>query len=279
MNNRLQNIKLIAFDIDGTLTNNHSVISPENCNALQILETKGYEIALCSGRQAADIAYVAKQMQLHKFHILSLNGAYCIHAACNTPFFSCTLNANAVKQCINIFNTQNSVYNCFHGNTLIHNRRPEYEQDPSFWTEERKFRRSLVQQFYGDDYINEFAIKGFHKITYVNLHDKTELLQLKQKMMQLSNVDITSSWDCNFEIMPQNCNKGIALLTLAHILQIEKEDILCFGDNENDIPMFDSCFHSVCVSTGNENAMMKSKYIAKNENYNGVFKFLQQYIL
>ncbi|MGY5190250.1 UNVERIFIED_CONTAM: Cof-type HAD-IIB family hydrolase, partial [Bacillus amyloliquefaciens DSM 7 = ATCC 23350] len=48
-------MKLIAIDLDGTLLNSESVISPENRADLQRADESGILVDICTGRDTFDV--------------------------------------------------------------------------------------------------------------------------------------------------------------------------------------------------------------------------------
>ena len=68
--------KVLALDLDGTLTNSDKIITPRTKAALQAAAQKGVCIVLASGRPTVGIEPLAKELELGKYGgcILSYNG-------------------------------------------------------------------------------------------------------------------------------------------------------------------------------------------------------------
>ena len=68
--------KILALDLDGTLTNTDKIITPRTKAALQAAAQKGVCIVLASGRPTVGIEPLAKELELEKYGgcILSYNG-------------------------------------------------------------------------------------------------------------------------------------------------------------------------------------------------------------
>ena len=69
--------KLLALDIDGTLTNSQKQISPKTRQALMEAQQKGLRLILASGRPTDGVRPLARQLEMEKYggFILSYNGA------------------------------------------------------------------------------------------------------------------------------------------------------------------------------------------------------------
>ena len=68
--------KILALDLDGTLTNTDKIITPRTKAALQAAAQRGVCIVLASGRPTVGIEPLAKELELEKYGgcILSYNG-------------------------------------------------------------------------------------------------------------------------------------------------------------------------------------------------------------
>ena len=81
------------------------------------------------------------------------------------------------------------------------------------------------------------------------------------------------------EIGSLNDTKASGLLQLGKLLNIPSEQILVFGDGDNDIEMFTTFENSVCMANGTNKVKTLSRYITKNNNNNsGVAEGINYYI-
>lgn len=78
-----KDIRVLALDLDGTLTNDQKVVTPATRAALDAAAAKGVTIVLASGRPTAGIMPLAKELGLDKKGgcILSYNGGAIIDCA------------------------------------------------------------------------------------------------------------------------------------------------------------------------------------------------------
>ena len=73
----MNNIRLLAIDIDGTLVSDKFIISQANEEALHKAEEAGVILALASGRPFESCMELADRLKLKsKYHIVS-DGAWC----------------------------------------------------------------------------------------------------------------------------------------------------------------------------------------------------------
>ena len=78
-----KDIRVLALDLDGTLTNDQKVVTPATRAALDAAAAKGVTIVLASGRPTAGVMPLAKELGLDKKGgcILSYNGGAIIDCA------------------------------------------------------------------------------------------------------------------------------------------------------------------------------------------------------
>jgi Cof subfamily protein (haloacid dehalogenase superfamily) len=91
-------------------------------------------------------------------------------------------------------------------------------------------------------------------------------------------VSIVSSFSNNIEIMNHGISKGNAVKILAAYYGIKKEEIICFGDAENDISMLE--YAGLGIAMGNAEAYVKEKadYVTDTNDNDGVAKAIEKYI-
>lgn len=70
------NYRIIALDLDGTLTNSRKEIPASTLRALLDIQEMGYKVVLASGRPTPGMRHLAAKLQLDKYgsYILSYNG-------------------------------------------------------------------------------------------------------------------------------------------------------------------------------------------------------------
>ena len=95
--------------------------------------------------------------------------------------------------------------------------------------------------------------------------------------MKNINVEVTNSLGNNLEIGKKGCSKGTALEKLTALLNMDMENTMCFGDNENDRDMIIKAGIGVAMANGEEGVKSAADYITKSNNEDGfaeaVYKF------
>jgi hypothetical protein len=73
-----------------------------------------------------------------------------------------------------------------------------------------------------------------------------------------------------------NVHKGHGLLKICELLGISPNQVLAFGDGENDIDMLRVAGYSVAMSNGMSNTIAASKYVTESNDEGGVGVFIER---
>lgn len=81
-----------------------------------------------------------------------------------------------------------------------------------------------------------------------------------------------------FDIVNNNVSKGNAIKYLLKVLNINKENSICFGDSINDIEMFKSVGISVAMGNSIKEIKNIADYITDTNDNDGISKFFDKYL-
>ena len=233
-------LRMIVSDLDGTLLTNHHTIHPDNVTALRGAIAAGVVFAVASGRTAASCARILSAHHIPHSYIIAVNGCEIVSPSGEVLERHHLANATA-KEAMGIFRFS-GLDACLYseGSIVYTSRRMLLEQEGL--PEETDLDRGLL-------------IRGVHvRAGEAALLDELEKSPLKTFCVcragqerafeaarlacgQIPGVELTSSWRDNFEVMPLSVNKGAAVASLARRLGIAREEVIAFGDYDNDIPM------------------------------------------
>ena len=109
------NIRVLALDLDGTLTNDEKVVTPRTRAALDAAAAQGVTIVLASGRPTAGILPLAKELGLDKKGgcILSYNGGKIVDCRTGETLVEKTLDPALVPGLCDFAAAQDAPYDLF----------------------------------------------------------------------------------------------------------------------------------------------------------------------
>lgn len=283
----IQKISLIALDIGGTLLSDDNTISKLNLESIKMAKQNGIKIALATAREYSSTKYISKSIDCD-YGVFS-NGSHLFDLNNLKSLRSSLIQTQAVLE----------IYKyCKENNLYIHLNQETCEVSDEMkyfnlkhhllnetYPEELKSSCYLIQNLM--EYIKHNIIT---KIVIVSEHNLEEhIVQLKQ-ILNKYNLFITE-YNMNLyetiiaktinyiEIGSSSDTKASGLLQLGKIFNISPEQILVFGDGDNDIEMFATFENSVCMANGTNKAKTLSKYVTtKNNNNSGVAEGINYYI-
>lgn len=272
-------IKLIVTDLDGTFLNtNHVTIPKENIEAFKRAHEMGVKVAIASGRTKILTDYLLEQLPFLDYLITS-NGAitYDLHTG---KVVCSTLMSNSKS--VEIFNTLKDyslIYEIyFDGNCYMNN-----ESYAMFDTEHvSPHIHALLKDFIKPVQSLEALIngKGIEKLNILSLSGE-ERLEIESNISDVafaSSFPIVKGVNGNLEMTDKNATKGFAVKGLAEALHISKENIMCFGDGENDCPMLEYADYSFAMANGNDLAKATAKFTTDTNDNFGVAKAINKYV-
>jgi Cof subfamily protein (haloacid dehalogenase superfamily) len=273
-----QMFKLVAIDIDGTLLNSQRNISNENKRVIMKAAEKGVRIIICSGRVFTGARYFARQLQLND-PIISCNGAEIREIDTSRLLFGSYIN---LEDCIEITDI------CRHENIYVHTYVGE-----TMYTERLEFGSKLYalinRQLPRKDRIDIRVVKNLKRVFQLNKVPASKfvvvsevsghLSRVKKLIRKIKTVDITSSFSDNIEIVNRGVDKGSALKYLSEQLNINRNEIIAIGDNENDRTMFEFAGLSAVMGNAGEHLKDIAGYVTSDNDNEGVSEVFKKFVI
>lgn len=240
--------KLIAVDLDGTLLDNNSMISDENIKAIKYAINKGVIVIPCTGRAIQGITKFNFLVELCSFAV-AYNGGMVINLKNKKTIYNCPLlNSDA---------------------NFIINKGLEYNTNICVWSDNNLYCNKINQ--YTLSYskisgVNPIEFNNTHffddkVITKVLWHDEKENVSdfLKSMSKAVSkNVSCCTSKPWFLEFFNSSTSKSLSISKISDKLKINRNEIIAFGDELNDICMLEYAGLGVAM----ENAKSEVKKIA-----------------
>ena len=269
-------IKLVAFDLDGTLFNDKKEITPETFKALEDAANMGIEIVPATGRFWNAIPENIKDMKFVRY-VISLNGAEIADVKEMKSLASFTIPIQRAETMCRVFDELPALYDFVAGGQG-YMRRELYERIPEMMIGEWQVKIMQSMRLPVDDiYAVLNQQTGVQKMQIYTL-DKTLRENLLRSLPHVfPNVLFTSSVPNNIEINDPKANKGDGLKFLAEYLGIPIESTLAFGDGLNDMSMIESAGTGAAMSNGIPELKAIADYIAPDNNHDGVAEGVRKF--
>lgn len=277
MNSR--NYKLVVSDLDGTLlVNSHLPLF--NLESIKEIRKKNVKFCIATGRAIQTTNYLLKELESYdkenEYSIL-FNGSLIMENKGNKILYFQNLDFDNVNKIFEIGNKYKVFIMIFSIDRVY-----VWRCDNEEFERQKKLYELITQMEENSNinFINEEKIP-IAKIIFRN-DSYNFLLKIKNELENIlkNEIEITFSSSNYLEINKKNSNKGSALEWLANYLNINIEDTIAIGDNNNDLSMIEKAGLGVCVKNGIEEVKNKSKYITeKNCDEGAVKEVLDKFIL
>lgn len=269
------NVKLIAFDLDDTLLNKDTKITPRTLTAIQQAAKKGICIVLCSGRAENGILPYVRALNIagtqQGRYIIAFNGASIFDLHLRQPIYTNQVDTDILKFVYKEAKNR-GMPSVVYASSVI------YSWQDSEWARMDaklcNLKFELVEDF------EKFLEKGFPKMLVPSEPEKVKLLKdfLCEKLD--GRADIFISKPFFLEVMSHGVGKGASILRLAEQLGIPHEQTMAFGDSMNDESMLRSCAYGVAMKNGLDYIKNICSFETRYDNNNdGIADFLENYVL
>lgn len=253
-----KDIRLIATDLDGTLLNSRKELTPRTLRAIKRAAEAGIEFVPATGRFYRGCPEELRKLPFIRYAVV-INGA-CVYDVKNDSFIHRTdIPAADAVRIFDIVKNFPAEYECYaegwgYAPEDLAARIDEFTES-DFARRIVKTLRTTVSDL--SAYVTEH-FDGVHKVQMFT-DDKSVLAAAARAVHEVyPDYLITHALDCNLEINSPKAGKGNALKALASHLGLSMDQVMVFGDGNNDISMLKAAGCGVAMA----NAMPEVKAVA-----------------
>ena len=271
-------VKIVVFDLDGTLYDSHKHIDKDTIHKIIELEQKGIVVGIVTGRFYEELDEVIEKLKLREYNgfVASSNGLE-IHDFLDGKIKCFTrLSKDEVKELIEeakkhhlvSYVWQNGRYSMF---------------DISFMNGLKKLASVIP---FNVHYIRALRETEFEKSISleVPLYDKVcfaglPILKLKKSILkQHPEYRFYDVGRLGTELCKKDVGKLEAIQFICRKKNTSIDCVMTFGDNGNDVDLLASCGYGVAMKNGSAQAKKAAKYISDySNNEQGVFRFINSF--
>jgi hypothetical protein len=269
----MNDIKLLALDLDGTLTNHEKKVSQRNREYIRKAQEAGVKIILASGRPVLGIKNVADELDLWNMggYILAYNGGHIIDCKTGQDIVKKTISMEYVHDICDVINRFKVYPLCYDDvGVICENNTDKYVLQEGYNNSIPVTKvASLEDRITGP--VVKFMVVGepeeLHN-AYVYLQDK-----LNHKL------NLFFSEPYFLEITPMGIEKANSLKSLLEFVGIAREHLMACGDGLNDISMLEYAGLSVAMDNAYDQTKQAADYIVASNEEDGVAEAIQRFIL
>lgn len=261
-----KNIKCVVLDIDGTITNSEGKISDYTQKIIKKLVTKNIKVIIASGRNIDSVVEIGKICNASSI-VIANNGSTVYDYSKNKFLFLNIINHELIHLVWNLCLEYNidSIYNS------MNLRYRNYKCLDKKYNEKNDIEIENIADIKNDIYQIVLLSNDVRKFNCC-------INEIKKYELEICNTAKGSNGIVFADINLKCTSKGIAINELCKLLNIKKNNIICFGDSINDIEIFHNCGIKVAMKNSVQELKSIADYITKYSNKeDGVAKFLEEY--
>ena len=259
-------IKAVFSDLDGTLLNENGTISEETKKMIEKLKKAGIKFFIATGRSFLAMKRFYDHLELDT-EIINYNGAV-IHDSEGKKIFELTLDDSIARELID-YGRKNNLY--YHGFSNEKWYLEDYNNTAKAYGAKSQLQENVIN-------FDDMPKLDFNKMMFINDVDTTKIVDSYVVEKYKNKIYKGLSSPTFLEIMNPDVSKGNGIKFLLEKYGFHPDEVIAFGDAENDLEMLFSVKYGVAMENANDDVKSKADYIAKKNSENGVALFLEEFL-
>lgn len=272
----MEQYKLIAFDMDGTLLNSQKKITDKTCEAIQKAIDAGIIVILNTGRCVAELEEymdVLKNIQ----YINSTSGALVCDRKSDKDIYSSALDVDTVKAILDIVSSKDVMIDFLTRESIVQRDKIEKMEQYRMEVYRDMFERVTVKW---EDICGQYLEKPF-PVAKLNIYHTSEEARnyTRQRIEELQlGVEMVNAETTSLEISAKGIDKGIGLEKLCQYLNISLSQTIVVGDADNDIGAMKKAGLAVAMGNANERIKELADVMVADNDHDGCREVIEKYI-
>lgn len=262
---KLKGIKLIVADLDGTLLKSDKSLDD---NIKDVISGQDYKFTIASGRSMVLVKKFISELNIDLPYITNNGAEIYQNDACVKQYSIPDEEVRFILNLVQKFdlechaNAENCIYTMGKIDLILPFRK----------------RFEGVLPIVDNASVNAVCANTINKIMCID-KDLNKVQEFANKInLYCEHVHCERAEGNAFVMVNRQASKGLALKNLLKFLHISSEEVVVFGDNYNDVSMFEAAKYSVCMENADKDVKDKATFICSSNDMNGVSDFIQKYI-
>ncbi|MDD7593411.1 MAG: Cof-type HAD-IIB family hydrolase [Peptoniphilaceae bacterium] len=271
-------MKLVALDMDGTLLQSDQTIEARTKQLLKDLQEAGVRVVLISGRPIPGMIRYGREldMDLHDGVLIGDNGAHAYSYENETDLWKHPIKTKTAQTFFEAWAPAELSMFAYYGDIIcVHPPKDEHARYAG-----RPFREAMEM----------ISTVTHMPVVMRNLLEPLEAPPLKvcisgdRERIIATDAAVRHSYEAHlysafsaqtyFETMLRGINKGTGLQEYADAIGILPENIIAFGDQDNDIPMLTYAGAGVAMAEASDGLIAVATHRTTSHNEGGIYEFL-----
>lgn len=252
--------KLMAVDMDGTLLNLESEITPFTLQTVKQAVEKGLIFTLCTGRPLQGVKRYVDQLGLD-CPVITYNGAVIAHSTTGEILFSQTMDADEARRVYDLAREKQTMFIIWSQNRLYAS---EISEKTHFYEEITSTKATLIEDF------GAVLDAGITKMLWYDDSDTLEKWIQELDDEGFAHTTFTKSRAYFLEFFSNKTSKAVAMEKLGEYYGISREEMIAVGDQTNDLPMIQYAGMGIAMGNAVDAVKAAADYITATNSEDGV---------
>lgn len=241
-------LKLYATDLDGTLIAEDGSVSEKNIEAMKKAVADGILVSPTTGRSYYEMPDVLREEKPFT-HCICSNGAVIFDGDINVLWES-TFPKEVTDKIISVLSEYDTMIEIYADGTPTAEQKYLNKESYEYFNIEENYHAVMDETRKGVESITQFLSDSKIGVEMFNVffRNADERAEAFDRFREMDIAELTTSMQSNMELLQKGVNKGTALMRLAEMLGIEKDEIAAAGDSRNDLSMFTAVGTKLAVS-------------------------------
>ena len=266
-------IKIIALDLDGTLNNDQKNITHKTMEALMDAQRRGVRLALASARPSPGLFKERDILQMQRFGgiLMSYNGGRITDAASGQVLFETAMDLRQAKEVLRQLE-QLPVTPILDDGTRF------FVTDPDGYKVSYECQNNCMTCEQVDN-LADFLTFAPVKILMSAQPDQLKEVQERVASILPKGLSVVQTAPFYLEVIPRSINKGQGIRDICRVLGIRTDEVIAFGDAENDIPMLREAGIGVAMGNAAQAVKAAADYVTWSNNEDGIAAVLEKFMV
>lgn len=274
----MQDIRLVALDLDGTVFNDKKEITPRTLAAITAALQQGVVVLPATGRTVSGVPKAFAEIPGVEYALTS-NGASVVNLHTGEQLVNLPLPTEAALKIYDMLAASHGMMSVFIAGksyTTEENAETCMDMVPENLRPYFRNTRVVVEDMPATIRAHAHEIEKFSMI----YRTEEERDAMRRKVLDTCpGMVITSSLPRNMEINAPGVTKGSGLLALAKHLGLRREQVMAVGDSGNDYAMIEAAGLGVAMGNATEDIKKIADVTTEDNNHDGVAVAIEKYVL
>lgn len=267
--------KLIVSDIDGTLLRSDKTISETTKNKIFQLIEQGHLFAIATGRMHGAGRIITKDLDYDGF-LISCNGAVVKHLKTGEIIQAIELPRHLAIEVVKVCKKHDAYFHLYDNDVIYSEKNMHLAQKYADGMKNLPEAYHFKVEFH-DDLLSIVEKVPIYKIGLWSEHPET-FEAVMAEIKEIEGLETCKSLETSFDVMAKGVTKATGIEAIRSHYDIPLEDVIAFGDNENDMDMISYAGVGVAMSNATEALKKVANYIAKSNDEDGLMHALEELI-